>query len=172
MTCTYKYGKPLASVVQDWLASLASLHSKEAIPGYRPWPFDEGPGHLAQSQPLHSAVFESRPWVGVPKARSIKDRHLQYNGARQSGSVKCSSCSVLRAIHQLGGLLILIGQAGRHDWFYYTSTKCAIPDDMRSSILSLMQEQPQAGRHSWFYYTKRSAPSQMTSHDSNALWHW
>jgi hypothetical protein len=21
-------------------------------------------------------------------------------------------------------------QAGRHDWFYYTSTKCAIPDDM------------------------------------------
>jgi hypothetical protein len=19
---------------------------------------------------------------------------------------------------------------GRHDWFYYTSTKCAIPDDM------------------------------------------
>jgi hypothetical protein len=21
-------------------------------------------------------------------------------------------------------------QAGRHDWFYYTATKCAIPDDM------------------------------------------
>jgi hypothetical protein len=21
-------------------------------------------------------------------------------------------------------------QEGRHDWFYYTSTKCAIPDDM------------------------------------------
>jgi len=21
-------------------------------------------------------------------------------------------------------------QAGRHDWVYYTSTKCAIPDDM------------------------------------------
>jgi hypothetical protein len=21
-------------------------------------------------------------------------------------------------------------QAGRHDWFYYTSTKCAIPDNM------------------------------------------
>ncbi len=21
-------------------------------------------------------------------------------------------------------------QAGRHDWFYYTSTKCAIPDDI------------------------------------------
>jgi hypothetical protein len=20
--------------------------------------------------------------------------------------------------------------SGRHDWFYYTSTKCAIPDDM------------------------------------------
>ncbi len=24
-------------------------------------------------------------------------------------------------------------QAGRHDWFYYTSTKCAIPDDMDST---------------------------------------
>jgi hypothetical protein len=22
-------------------------------------------------------------------------------------------------------------EPGRHDWFYYTSTKCAIPDDMR-----------------------------------------
>ncbi len=21
-------------------------------------------------------------------------------------------------------------EAGRHDWFYYTSTKCAIPDDI------------------------------------------
>jgi hypothetical protein len=31
----------------------------------------------------------------------------------------------------------------------------------------------QAGRHIWFYYTsKQSAPSQMTSHDSNALRHW
>jgi len=27
-------------------------------------------------------------------------------------------------------LRMYIRQAGRHDWFYYTSTKCAIPDDM------------------------------------------
>ena len=25
---------------------------------------------------------------------------------------------------------LLNRQAGRHDWFYYTSTKCAIPDDI------------------------------------------
>jgi hypothetical protein len=25
---------------------------------------------------------------------------------------------------------------GRHDWFYYTSTKCAIPDDIFASNLT------------------------------------
>jgi hypothetical protein len=25
-------------------------------------------------------------------------------------------------------------RAGRHDWFYYTSTKCAIPDDIGEHI--------------------------------------
>ena len=25
---------------------------------------------------------------------------------------------------------------GRHDWFYYTSTKCAIPDDIFAPIIS------------------------------------
>ncbi len=25
-------------------------------------------------------------------------------------------------------------RTGRHDWFYYTSTKCAIPDDIRTTM--------------------------------------
>jgi hypothetical protein len=37
-------------------------------------------------------------------------------------------------------------QAGRHDWFYYTSTKCAIPDDM--SCQNIYPETVTVFRHS------------------------
>ncbi len=35
-----------------------------------------------------------------------------------------------KALSSWASQIILQRQAGRHDWFYYTSTRCAIPDDI------------------------------------------
>jgi len=59
-------------------------------------------------------------------ADSFKTAFMHRFDARDEGPV---TRYVGVDIHRVKDRIYLT-QAGRHDWFYYTSTKCAIPDDM------------------------------------------
>ncbi len=61
-------------------------------------------------------------------------------------------------------------QAGRHDWFYYTSTKCAIPDDMALQVVfDLVFQQMSTADHMTCSMAQISVPLAERAVASNAI---
>jgi hypothetical protein len=88
---------------KDWKLAYEESHEQGAVTSASDCITDEGP-----------LLMSSKISDNLDKAtESVKAHQVTVDSSQES--------QVMR--HQPSS-------AGRHDWFYYTSTKCAIPDDM------------------------------------------